>query len=157
VRALEIAVDGLADVVQERGAGGHVGVEPELLRHDAGQERDFLRVVQDVLAVAGAELEAPHQPQHLGMEIVEPELEGGRLALRRTVSSMSLLTFSTTSSMRAGVNAAVADQPLDRLAGDLAAQRIEARKDDRARACRRRSARRRSRFRARGCCVPRGR
>ena len=80
VRALEVAVDGLADVVQERGAGGDVGVEPELLRHDAGQERDFLRVVQDVLAVAGAELEAPHQPQHLGMEIVEPELEGGRFA-----------------------------------------------------------------------------
>ena len=77
-------------------------VEPELLGHDAGQERDFLRVVQDVLAVAGAELQAPHQPQHLGMEVVEPELEGGRLAFRRTVSSMSTLTFSTTSSIRAG-------------------------------------------------------
>ena len=80
VRALEIAVDGLADVVQERGAGRDVGVEPELLGHDAGQERDFLRVVQDVLAVAGAELQATHQPQHFGMEVVEPELEGGRLA-----------------------------------------------------------------------------
>ena len=42
VRALEIAVDRLADVVQERGARRDVAVQPELLRHDAGEERDFL-------------------------------------------------------------------------------------------------------------------
>ena len=35
--------------------------------------------------------------------------------------------------MRAGMNAAIGDQPLDRLARDFAAERIEAREDDRAR------------------------
>jgi hypothetical protein len=40
-RALQVAVDRFADVVQERRARGHVAVEPQLLRHDAGQERHF--------------------------------------------------------------------------------------------------------------------
>ena len=62
MRALQIAIDRLADVVDERGAHGDLRVEAELPRHDAGEERDFLRVVQHVLPVAGAELEPPHQP-----------------------------------------------------------------------------------------------
>ena len=36
--------------------------------------------VQHVLAVAGAELQPAHQPEDLGMQIVQPELEGDRLA-----------------------------------------------------------------------------
>ena len=81
VRALQVAIDGLADVVEERGARRDVAVEAELLGHDAGEERDFLRVVEDVLAVAGAELQPSHQAQDLGVQVVEAELEGGRLAL----------------------------------------------------------------------------
>ena len=80
VRALQVAIDRLADVVQERGARGDVAVEAELLGHDAGEERDLARVVQDVLAVAGAELQPSHQAQHFGVQIVEAELEGGGLA-----------------------------------------------------------------------------
>ena len=48
-------------------------------------------------------------------------------------SSISAFTFSTTSSMRAGMDAAVGDQALDRLPRDLAAVRVEAGEDDRAR------------------------
>ena len=110
-----------------------VRVEAELLGHDAGQERDFLRVVQDVLAVAGAELQPPHQAQHLGVQVVEAELEGGRFSLaadRLLHLGLDLLDDLFDAGR---VDAAVGDQPLDRLAGDLAAQRIEARKDDRAR------------------------
>ena len=133
VRALEVAVDGLADVVQEGGPGRDVGVEAELLGHDPGQERDLFRVVQHVLAVAGAELEASHQPQHLGMEIVEPELEGGRFALVADGLLHVALDLLHDFFDAGRVNAAVGDQPFDRLARDLPAQRIEARKDDGAR------------------------
>src|SRR3954470_11463401 len=56
VRALQIAIDRLANVVQERGPRGDVAVEPDFLCHDAGEKCDFLRMVQDVLSVAGSEL-----------------------------------------------------------------------------------------------------
>ena len=91
-----------------------------------------LRVVQHVLAVAGAELQASHQAQHFGMEIEEPELEGGRLAfLADGLLHLGLDLLDDL--LDAGrMDAAVGDQPLDRLARDLAAERIEAREDDRA-------------------------
>ena len=77
--------------------------EPELLGHDAGEERDLARVVQDVLAVAGAELETSHQTQDLGVEIVEAELERGGFSFAAGPSPPSpSFTFSTTSSIRAG-------------------------------------------------------
>jgi hypothetical protein len=41
----------------------------------------FARVVEDVLPVAGAELQPSHQAENLRMEIVETELERGGLAL----------------------------------------------------------------------------
>ena len=56
-------------------------VEAELARHDAGEERDLLRVVQDVLPVAGAELQAAHQREQLRMQVVQAELEGRGLAV----------------------------------------------------------------------------
>jgi hypothetical protein len=52
---------------------------------------------------------------------------------RRTASSSSPLTFSTTSSIRAGMNPPVGDQRLDCLSRDLAAVGVEAREDDGAR------------------------
>src|SRR5918993_2033002 len=73
MRALEVTVDRLSDVMQEGRAGCDLAIESELLGHDAGQERDFLRMVQHVLAVAGAELEASHQPQHLRVDVEQAE------------------------------------------------------------------------------------
>ena len=133
MRALQVAVDGFADVVQKCGARGDVAVEAELLRHDAGEERDLLRVIEDVLAVAGSELQPPHQPQHFGMQIEEAELERGSLPLLADgVLHLGLDLFDDLLDARR-MDAAVRDQPLDRLARDLAAERIEAGKDDRAR------------------------
>ena len=80
VRALHLAVDRLADVVQEGGADGDVGVEADLPRHDAGQPRHLGGVREHVLAVAGAVLQPAHQPENLGMEIVQAELERHRRA-----------------------------------------------------------------------------
>ena len=78
VRALHLAIDRLADVVHEGRAHGDVRVEADFLRHDAGQPRHLGRMREDVLPVAGAELEPAHQPQDLGMEVVEAELERHR-------------------------------------------------------------------------------
>src|SRR5438445_7391435 len=81
VRPLQIAIDGLADVVQKRRARGDVAVEADFLGHDAREKRDLARVVQHVLPVAGAELQPAHQPQDLGVKIVEAQLERRRLSL----------------------------------------------------------------------------
>ena len=104
---------------------------PELLGHDPGEEGDFLRVVEHVLPVAGAELQAAHEPQDLRMEVEEPELEGRGLAfLADRVLHLDLDLLDHLLDPRR-VDAAVGDQALDRLARDLAAERIEAREDDR--------------------------
>jgi hypothetical protein len=157
VRAAEVAIDGLADVVHERRARRDRGVEADLARHDAGEVGHFLRVVEHVLTVARAELQLAHQPHDFQVQVEQAELEGGGLALlERGLLHLGLHLLDDLLDARR-VDAAVGDEPLDGLPRDLAAVGIEAREDDRARACRRRSARRRSPARARGCCAPRGR
>ena len=132
MRALQVAVDRLADVVQERGARRDVAVEAELLRHDAGEERDFERVVQDVLPVARAELQPAHEAEDLRMEVVEPELERRGLAfLADRLLHLRLDLLDHLLDARR-VDAAVGDEPRNRLPRDLAPERIERREDDRA-------------------------
>src|SRR5262245_3261153 len=133
VRALHFAIDRLADVVDERGADRDVRVEADLLRHDAGEARDFGGVREHVLAVAGAELQAAHQPQDVGMQIVQPELEGDRGAFLAHLLVGFVLHLLHDLLDAGRVNAAVGDEPLDRLLGDLAAVRIETGEDDRTR------------------------
>ena len=132
VRALHLAVDRLADVVQERRADGDVRVDAELPGHDAREARDLGGVIEHVLAVAGAELEASHQPQDLGVQIVQAELEGDRRAFLAHRIVGFVLHFLDDFLDARRMDAAVGDQPLDRLLGDLAAIRIEAGQDDRA-------------------------
>ena len=132
VRPLHLAVDGLADVVKERRAHRDVRVEADFPGHDAGQPRHFGRVRQDVLPVAGAELQASHQPEDLGVEIVQAELEGDRAALLAHLLVGFVLDLLDDLFDARRMNAAVGDQLLDRLLRDLAPIRIEARQDDRA-------------------------
>ena len=115
VRALHLAIDRLADVVQERGAHGDVRVEADFPRHDAGQPRDLGRVGEHVLAVARAVLQAAHQPVDLGMQVVQAELEGDRRAFlaHRLVGFVLDLLDDFFDARR--VDAAVGDQPLDGL------------------------------------------
>ena len=63
--AFHVVVGRLADVVQQAGAAGEVAVEADLLGHHAGEERDFDRVPQHVLAVAGAEVQPAEQVDDL--------------------------------------------------------------------------------------------
>ena len=91
------------------------------------------------------------------MQVVEAELERRRFAFlpdRFLHLRLDLLDHFLDAGR---MDAAVGDQPLDRLTRDLPAKRIEAREDDRAGrvvddqldAC--------GQFRARGCCALRGR
>jgi hypothetical protein len=67
------------------------------------------------------------------VEVVEPELEGGRLALAAHGGlELGLHLLDDLLDARR-VDAAVGDEALDRLLGDLAAVRVEAREDDGAR------------------------
>src|SRR3954470_12417311 len=132
VRAFHLAIDRLADIVDERGTDRNVGVEPDLTGHDAGQPRDLGGMCEHVLPVAGAVLEAAHQPVDFRVKIVQPELEGDRGAFlaHRLVGLLLDLLYDLLDSRR--VDAAVGNQPLDRLFGDLAAVGVEAGQDDRA-------------------------
>src|SRR5690606_15939257 len=58
VGALDLAVDRLADVVQQARAARHGLVHPDLCGDDPGEVGYLHRVLEDVLSVAGAELHA---------------------------------------------------------------------------------------------------
>ncbi len=132
VRPLDVAVDCLADVVEERRPDRHVRIEPELPRHDTGEVGDFAGMMQDVLPVARSELQAPHEAKHFRVQVVETELECGGLAILADGIVHLGADFLDDFLDARRVNAAVRDQPLDDAACDLAAERIEAGQDDRA-------------------------
>ena len=133
VRALHLAVDRLADVVQEGGAHGDMGVEAHFPRHDAGEPRDFGGVREHVLAVARAELQPSHQAENFRVQVVQAKLEcdGPALFARFLVGFVFDLLHDLLDAR--GVNAAVGDEFFNRLLGHLAPVRIEARQDDRTR------------------------
>src|SRR5439155_13708018 len=80
VRALLVVVDGLADVVQQAAALGHLLVHADLGRHHARQVGDLDRVAQDVLPVRGAVVEPAQQLLHLGVDAVPADLDASPLA-----------------------------------------------------------------------------
>ena len=66
VRALDLVVDGLAEVVQQTRHLGHLDVRAQLRRDHRRQAARLDGVSQDVLAVAGAELEPAQELDHFG-------------------------------------------------------------------------------------------
>jgi len=88
VGALDVPVDGLADVMEQAGAQGDVGVEPDLAGHHGRQHGHFLGVLQDVLAVARPVLELAQELDELGVDV--PTLSS------RTADSPSCLIFCSS-------------------------------------------------------------
>ena len=70
----------LADVVQQAGALGFLHVEAHLGRHRGAEVGHFARVLQQVLAVAGAEAHAAHHLNQLGVQAVNAQVDDGFLA-----------------------------------------------------------------------------
>src|SRR5450830_775125 len=77
VRTVDLVVDGLADVVQQAGALGDLDVGAQLGGHDAGEMGYLDGVVEHVLAVAGAVLEAPEDSDEFGRHAVHVRVEAG--------------------------------------------------------------------------------
>ena len=77
---VDLAIDRLADVVQEPGALGDGDVDLELGRHRRGEEGHFLRMLQHVLSVRVAVAQPPHELDQLGVHAGNLELEKGGIA-----------------------------------------------------------------------------
>src|SRR5688500_5937399 len=77
VGAFVLVGEDLADVVEQRSSPGHRDGEPELGGHESGEPGDFLRVIEDVLAVARAPPRPANELYQLGMESVHTALVGG--------------------------------------------------------------------------------
>ena len=137
VRALALVRDRLADVVQQRGAGGAARVGAQLGGQHRREPRALDRVVQHVLAVARAELEPAQQLHELRVERADVGLEHRLLPhLDHVLVDLGLrLVEGLLDPGR--MDAAVLEQLLEREPRDLAADAVEPGQEHRARACRR--------------------
>ena len=129
VRALDLVADGLADVVQQRGAAGGLGRRAELLGHHRGQVGALDRVREHVLAVARAVLEAAEDADQLGVQALDVGVQRGLLAGLDDVGLELGLGLVVGLLDPGRVDAAVGEQLLQRHAGDLAADAVEAGQD----------------------------
>lgn len=101
--ALDLVIDGLAEVVQKAGPLDGNGVEPELGGHDRGQIGHFERMVQHVLAERGAIAQTSQGVDELRVKIVDARIErglGSPASCTRWFTSLTALSY--ISSMRAG-------------------------------------------------------
>ena len=126
VGALHLVVQCLADVVEQASPLGHRGVKPQLAGHQAGQKGHFLRVVQHVLAVAGAVAQPAQQLHQLVVDAVDAHLQHGALALLLD-GGLHLPAGLLHGLLDAGgVDAPVGDKLLQCDAGHLPAYRLKA-------------------------------
>ena len=81
MRTLHLVVDGLADIVQQACALGGVNIRAQLGGHHARKVRDLDRVLQNVLAVARAVVQAAEHLHKLGVQAADAGLQHGALTL----------------------------------------------------------------------------
>ncbi len=126
VAALNLVVDGLAQVVEQTCALGDGDVRAQLRGNEPGDVGHFDRVLQHVLAVAGTVLHAAEQAHELGVDAVNVRLEHGALALGLDGGVDLLLGLGDHFLDAGGVDAAVGDELLQRQTGHLAADGVKA-------------------------------
>ena len=130
MRALNVVVDGLAQVVQKTGALGGHNIQTKLGGHHAAQVGNLKRVLQHVLTKRGAVAQSAQGLDNLGMQVVDTGIEGGLLAglahaLLNQVCGLVIHLLDA-----GGVNTAVGNEVLKCNAGSLTADWVEARKHD---------------------------
>ena len=123
-------VDGLAQVVQKTGTLGGHNVQTKLGGHNAAQVRDLKRMLQHVLTKRGAVAQSAQGLDDLGMQVVDTGIEGGLLAglahtLLNQVGGLVVHLLDA-----GGVNTTVGNEVLERHAGSLTTDRVEAREYD---------------------------
>ena len=131
MRALDLVVDGLADVVEQAAGLGDLDVGADLGRDDRREAARLDHVVEDVLAVARPVLEPAEELDQLRRQARDAALVGGGLAGLADDQVDLGAGLADDLLDPAGVDPAVADQLRQGHPGDLAADRVEARQDDR--------------------------
>ena len=133
VRSFHLAIDRLADIVQETAALRDRVVHAELHRHQRGELRDLERMHEHVLPVGRAVTKPAEELEDLGVDVGDAERERRGLPFLEQLL-IELLTHLLDELLDAGgVDAAVLHEAFERDTRDLAADRIEAGEDDRLR------------------------
>ena len=111
-RNANIAVFPTASRLEETGTLCELRIESQLRGHDAAEVGDFTGVLQNVLGVTGAVFQTSDEADDLGVHVVDPQVEGGRLTglLYRLVELFFHLLDYLLDPRR--VNPAVGNEPL---------------------------------------------
>ncbi len=124
--ALHLMVHRLADVVQETRTARDRAIEPELVGDQLAEVRDLDRVAQHILAIAGAEPEAPHRLDDLRMKALHVGLDDS-LGAEGVDAVLHLPARVLHGLLDARwVHAAIGDELLQSLDGDGLAHAVEA-------------------------------
>src|SRR5439155_5098297 len=133
VRALDLVVDRLADVVQQTRSLHGLHVVAALAREHARDVRDLDGVSQNVLAVRRAEVQPAEVLHEIGVEAGDPDLvDGGLGGLLHDLVDLGLRLRDHLLDAR-GVDAPVDEESLEGALRDLTADRVESGHDDRLR------------------------
>ena len=110
VSICDVNGDGLADIVQEPAASCEVCVEAELFGNESGDDSDFERVFEDILAVAGPEVESSHQVHEAFVQVGDSDFLAGFVAKFSDVGVHFLFGFCDHFVNPSRVNPSVLDE-----------------------------------------------
>ncbi len=133
VAAFGVVVGRFADVVQQAGAAGHVGIHLQFFRDRAGHKCHFDRVPQHVLAIAGAIVQAAQQVHDAFVQTADLRFLHGLLAEPANLLLDILLRFGDQLLDARRMDSAVGDELVECDAGNFAANRVERADDHHAR------------------------
>ncbi len=108
-------------------------IETQFGGHDTAEVADFHRMLQDVLGIAGAELQLAQELDQLRVEPVHPGVEGGLLAGLPDIYLQFLGNLFDNLLDAPGMDAAVGDEPFQAAPGHLPPYRVKGAQDDRFR------------------------
>ena len=127
--AFHVVIGGFADIVQQARAASERGIHAEFFRHHAGDECDFDRMPENVLAIAGAIVEAAEQIDDAFVEAADLGFLNGFLTVAANILIDFLLCFGDEFFDAGRVNAAIGDEFVERGPSNFAADGIESTDD----------------------------
>src|ERR1700719_3321745 len=133
VPPVDVVLDSLADVVEQRRFLGNLLIEADLRGDHARERSGVLTVGQHVVAVRVAIAQRAEQPGKLGVDVGQPDVLAGLLTLVLDLLRQLVARLDDHLLDARRVDTSVAEQPLERGPGDLAANRVEGAEHDRLR------------------------
>ena len=130
MRALDLVVDSLANVVEKAGTLGGSGIQAQLGGHDSAERGNLYGVREDVLAEGGAVLEGTEGLNDLWVEIMNARVESRLLTGLANALVDQVLGLLVELLDAGGVNATVSDEVLERHTRSLATDGVKAGEDN---------------------------